>query len=1153
MSWLLLASLAHGWPADEAWVPLTQGGTAMTDAVDDHSGLDESGDIASASEPALSWFVDADDVYLRMQVRRSPQNGASWFAPQDWAFLLDTDGYDTTIETAVMVHADLVATDVRTFEADGGAGMSPAFTFTGVLGTLDDADPPVRTVGVGTEHFVDVRLSRAQAEAELGWSTVGLVRVAGANATAFALGWDDVAACDDRVLACIDTAPVLSDPIAIDQDLDTVVDPDEALWGTDPLDDDSDDDGLADALDFDIDPLTDSDGDGVTDPLDADSDDDGLLDGVEAGVTELPYGTDPGVHGAAVDADPATTTSPWVADTDAGGLSDGAEDWNGDGDKGVWETDPNDPSDDMDTDADGIPDVLDGLDPSGDVDDEDSDGDGISDAVEFLFDTDGDNIPDFLDDDSDGDGISDAIEGDGDTDGDGTPDFRDLDSDGDRLSDSFEGTDDLDGDGLGNWIDDDSDGDGISDADEADPNEDGTIDDTDGDGIPDVFDNDLDSDGDGIPDNVEGNDDVDGDGVPNDLDDDSDGDGMPDDEEADRDGDGVLDDTDEDGVPDFLDEDSDGDGIPDADELGDEDCDGLLDALDPIVDEDLCDTPTTTPTTDPGTTDPFTDGDNGNPLAQPGQFTGGSCSTAGSSGMAGLGLALLAMAARRRRRSRWGFAAGALVVSVPAQAQDINVQRFRPSVDGGPLLKVEDLNLAERGGLGAVVHYADDPFVFRPDNGDEPTDILGAVGTTSLLGHASLGAVRLGAELPLHVYAAGFQVDGPVHLGDARLSSKVRAVDTDSFDVGAALDVMLPTGDADAYLGAGNVVVDGRLLAQISAGDALIAAAVGARNGTGEEFLDLTVSPAVVWGLGASYALSEPTSVALELDGEGWFSNGGQSGAAPIEWLASVHQGVGNATLVLGGGSGLTRGVGAPDLRVVAGLAFDLSTAKMDEPAPEPFEPPPPAPGRLVVRVTDPKGAALPGATVRVLGAEEPMSEVGADGIVERSLPPSSYEVAVSADGFEATQRVVDLKPDGTADLVIQLKAIAKPADDVVIDEETNRIYLNRKIFFELDKAELKVESLGVLDRLVEVLVENPDIGRVRIEGHTDNQGKEEHNLELSESRAQAVKAYMVQQGVPGERLDAKGYGESRLLQQGDSDDVHATNRRVEFHLLPAE
>ncbi len=1155
MSWLLIASLAHGWPTDDAWVPLTQGGTPMTDVVGDHSGLDDSGDLASGIDPVMSWYVDADDLYLRMQVRRSPQNGSSWFAPQDWAFLLETDGDPTTVETALMVHADVITTDVRTFQTNGAAGLSPAYSFTGQLGTIDDVDPPVRTVGSGTVHFIDVHLSRAAADSELGWTTVGLVRVAGANATAFTLGWDDVAACDNAVDPCTDLGPVLSDPIAVDQDEDGVVDPVEAIWGTDPLDGDTDDDGLPDAVDFDLDPLFDSDGDGLSDPLDPDSDDDGLLDGLEAGVSLLPADTDPGAWGAHPDSDPGSTTSPWLADTDGGGLDDGDEDWDGDGRKDFWETDPNDPSDDADTDGDGIPDLFDGQDAKGDVDDEDSDGDGIPDADEFLFDTDGDNVPDFLDEDSDNDGIPDAEEGDDDLDADGIPNYRDTDSDADGVGDIVEGADDLDGDGVPNYLDEDADGDGIYDVDEADEDGDGVLDDTDSDGIPDIFDNDLDSDGDGIPDEVEGFGDSDGDGTPDALDTDSDDDGMPDAEEADRDGDGVLDDTDGDGVPDYVDTDSDGDGIPDAQELDDEDCDGVLDAIDPVVDEGLCDTPTTTPTTDPGTTTPFTEDPDTNPFAKPGQFTGGSCSTSGSSG--GLGLALLGLLALRRRR-RAAAVAALGTLGTPALAQDINAQRLHPSVDGGPLLKVEDLRLPTGGasyGFGALAHYADDPFVYRPDDGSEPTDVLGSVGTMSLLAHYAVGAVRIGAELPVHVYADGFQVDGPVHLGDTRLSSKVRAIDTDGFDLGATLDVSLPPGDPDAYLGAGALVADGRLVAQLEAGDLLVAADIGGRNGTGSTFQDLTVSPAVVWGLGAAYALSEPTSVAVEIDGEGWLSNGGQAGNAPIEWLASVQQGIGAARLVLGGGSGLTRGVGAPDFRVLVGLTWSRGPQLFDEPDPTPaaVEPPPPAPGRLVVRVTDPKGAAVPGATVRVMGAEAPVSEVGPDGIVERELPAKAWEIAVSAEGYETANRMVDLAAGGSADLVLQLRPIAKPADDVVVDKESNRIYLNRKIFFELDKDELKVESLAVLDRLVEVLLENPDIGRIRIEGHTDSQGNDQHNLELSKARAASVKAYLVKQGVPAERLDAEGYGETRLLQQGDSEEVHSTNRRVEFHLLPAE
>lgn len=119
----------------------------------------------------------------------------------------------------------------------------------------------------------------------------------------------------------------------------------------------------------------------------------------------------------------------------------------------------------------------------------------------------------------------------------------------------------------------------------------------------------------------------------------------------------------------------------------------------------------------------------------------------------------------------------------------------------------------------------------------------------------------------------------------------------------------------------------------------------------------------------------------------------------------------------------------------------------------------------------------------------------------------------------------------------------------MVVDKVAKRVFLNEKVFFELDKAELQLTSLAVLDTLVVTLVEHPEVERLRIEGHTDSQGTEEHNAELSEARANAVLDYLVSQGIDRKRLVAQGFGESRLLQQGDSDDVHATNRRVELHI----
>ena len=229
-----------------------------------------------------------------------------------------------------------------------------------------------------------------------------------------------------------------------------------------------------DIVDTDVE-LVDADGDGIPDALDpspfrCDGDFDGIVDPVEMGWT-APW---PGLEGAPcfrADADPSTTTDPSDPDTDRGGRSDGAEDRNRNGRIDRWEVDPSDPSDDVDTDGDGIPDAVEGVDdPDGDgvpnARDLDSDGDGREDRIENYWDVDEDGIPAFLDLDSDGDGLPDAFEPGDDLDRDGRSAWNDPDADGDGVEDGIDGVDDIDGDDRPGYLDVDQDGDGLRDGDE---------------------------------------------------------------------------------------------------------------------------------------------------------------------------------------------------------------------------------------------------------------------------------------------------------------------------------------------------------------------------------------------------------------------------------------------------------------------------------------------------------------------------------------------------------------------------------------------------------------------------------------------------------------------------------------------------------------
>ena len=101
-----------------------------------------------------------------------------------------------------------------------------------------------------------------------------------------------------------------------------------------------------------------------------------------------------------------------------------------------------------------------------------------------------------------------------------------------------------------------------------------------------------------------------------------------------------------------------------------------------------------------------------------------------------------------------------------------------------------------------------------------------------------------------------------------------------------------------------------------------------------------------------------------------------------------------------------------------------------------------------------------------------------------------------------------------------------------------------KNIFFHTASAELYETSLAELDRLAEALQRHPGL-RLEVGGHTDAVGSDADNLLLSERRAKAVYDYLVERGIPAERLTYKGYGESRPVATNDTPEGRAANRRT--------
>lgn len=107
-------------------------------------------------------------------------------------------------------------------------------------------------------------------------------------------------------------------------------------------------------------------------------------------------------------------------------------------------------------------------------------------------------------------------------------------------------------------------------------------------------------------------------------------------------------------------------------------------------------------------------------------------------------------------------------------------------------------------------------------------------------------------------------------------------------------------------------------------------------------------------------------------------------------------------------------------------------------------------------------------------------------------------------------------------------------------------------IVFDTGKSNLKEGSGSdvVLDQLKQYLTENDKtIAVLRIEGHTDNQGTADANMELSGQRALTIKKWLVSHGIDEKRLLAVGFGQTKPLVANDTEEHRAQNRRTEFKL----
>jgi OmpA-OmpF porin, OOP family len=179
-------------------------------------------------------------------------------------------------------------------------------------------------------------------------------------------------------------------------------------------------------------------------------------------------------------------------------------------------------------------------------------------------------------------------------------------------------------------------------------------------------------------------------------------------------------------------------------------------------------------------------------------------------------------------------------------------------------------------------------------------------------------------------------------------------------------------------------------------------------------------------------------------------------------------------------------------------------------------------------------------------------ARVGANGCADWEVPVLCAKAPVPA-AAPATP------PSATATLDTDRDGVADGADrcadtpaGLAVDAhgcvEIEKIVL-KGVSFEMGSAKLLPEAHATLRTIASAMKASPAV-RVEVGGHTDSIGTQERNARLSQRRADAVRAFLVGEGVDAARLTAKGYGESRALESNETTAGRANNRRVEFHVV---
>jgi outer membrane protein OmpA-like peptidoglycan-associated protein len=553
--------------------------------------------------------------------------------------------------------------------------------------------------------------------------------------------------------------------------------------------------------------------------------------------------------------------------------------------------------------------------------------------------------------------------------------------------------------------------------------------------------------------------------------------------------------------------------------------------------------------------------------------------------------------------------AGVLLGSSVASAE--NIQHFEPSPGptGGFTLEDHRTPGHLRLTTDLYANYGREPLVIVDASGKNEQQIVGHMTTFDVLaGITLMDRLLLSIHLPInHVLGDGAAVEEQegFSLGDIRLLPRVRILGGDEgLGLAVAVPVSFPTGNTRGHTGIGAVGFNPKAIVGYDFGGLDAYANLGVRASTDAETIDGTdtkVGAALTYTIGVGYALNAVRFIAEGYGSVPFEDATKKTTTNPLEALAGVRWAFGHGLHLNGGGGlGIIGDAGTPAFRLLLGVGYQagepdpaddgpaVDAAITEAPKPEDTQTAVVAPTVSEEPAADDanfaeggeaEAAVAEGARVAESSAlaERRRQESEAAAAAERKR---AEEAAAEAERAEA-RRVAAAEvaaDDGEPPPNHGKKRRDAPPAEVESGEDTAPARADREpeireapegrvlalgqpsgagkkgghkkrpsVYFSEGSTTLDRRAEKELEKLAELFERAPKNAKLRISGHADNLASPEVSLKQSRKRAQAVKAWLVDNGVPAKRIVTEWYGDTAPIGKNKTEAGRSVNRRVDY------